>query len=151
MGEYYYMSLESKGPTQTQEARSIGYVRSKDLRNWEHVGKQPSLTGDVCCSSFFVYKEEFYSIAANSKRFVVHKAETFLKFQDDNLLGYFYPYGTKYKGAVETPDIVTATSDKIAQSKRDFLLMFSSGNGNWSTHMISFVTPDAFLSSLYLD
>jgi len=151
VGEEYYMSLESRGPTQQEEARSIGYASSKDLRNWERAGKQPSITGGVCCSSFFVYEEEFYSIAANGNRFAVHKAASFLKLQDENLIGYFYPHGRTYQGAVDTPEVITATSEKIVQSEQDFLLMFSSTNGGWSTHMMSFATTDAFLSSLQLD
>lgn len=152
VGEDYYMSLESRGPTQTQEARSIGYAISKDFLNWERVGKQPSITGGVCCSSFFVYKKEFYSIAAAGNRFAIHKAESILKLQDENLIGYFYPHGRTYQGSVDTAEVVTATSEKIVQKGQDFLLMFSSAtNVGWYTHMISFATPDVFLSSLYLD
>ena len=156
--ETFYMSLESRGPSQKPEDRSIGYAASNNLLNWRRVGEQPSITGGVCCSSFFVFEDYFYSISAAGNRFAVHRAKDFLELTDKNLIGFFYPHDKNYQGVVDTPEVLTVNNKKSLLIEDEFTFMFSSTRGGiinsmvskdgWVTEYIIFANAQSFLSNL---
>ena len=146
----YYMSYESRGPSQQESERSIGYAVSSDLNNWERMQSKPSITGGVCCSSFFKVGDVYHSIAANGTRFAIHASSTVEGLNDKNLVGYFYPHGTDYKGSVETPEIITDSITKTLLGENDeIILMFSSTkDGFWSTQYVTFPDIEGFIKSI---
>ncbi len=148
--DIFYMSLESRGKSQKQEDRSIGYASSNDLKNWSRVGSQPSITGGVCCSSFFVFDGYIYSISAAGNRFALHRARDFLDLTDKKLIGYFYPHGGTYEGSVDTPEVLGLNNQKSILNDDEFTLMFSSlRKGEWVTEYIRYANTASFLSNVY--
>ena len=144
------MSLERSGKKQTEANRSIGYASSNDLLNWYRVGKKPSITGGICCSSFFVFDGYVYSISSNGNRFAVHRARQFLDLTDENLIGYFYPHGNKYQGVVDTPEVLAFNNQKSINNNDEFTLMFSSldSKREWVTEYIRYANTTSFLLNL---
>lgn len=146
----YFMSYESSGKTQQQVKRSIGYAYSKDMITWKRIQDMPFIVGYVCCSSFFKIEDYFYSIAPNKNRFKVFKSKSIEGLDEKSFIGYLYPHGLCYDGAVDTPDVLTKDVYKELRRYKDpiTLLFSSTQRGEWITEYTTFGSIEGFQQSL---
>lgn len=148
----FYMSYESKGSENNLENRSVGIAYSSDLINWKRLKKIPFIKGNKCCSTFFKYKNFFYKIVPNGKKFAVYKFDHFDNFNEESRLGYWSPFGRKFNfHTVDTPDVITEDIKKTIKPGEPLVITYSLYHNGWLTLYEKYDNVEKFLKKILKD